>query len=219
MKNALVVLGVILLCIILVLINSKTEQYDDFTNEIVQITAKSRSGVDDPIIRGIVPPNDMHNNYSVKSLKVIDTVVSDNASNPSNIFNETKIVRPLEVQNGLDTRSNNNKVEYNKVNNAVNNFKLPALPNDLITSRKYNDLSKWEVENRSINDIYNMMVDKVVEHVDKSELDRIQGSYMDNYNSVSNLYNPEYTSYQAVDFNKDIEYKYKPYDGNLLRAL
>lgn len=217
MKNTLVVLGIILLlCSLLVLINYKTEQSDNFTNDLIEPVlniVQSRSGIDDPILRGIVAPT------LIDSLKVTPKDVSDNTAKPSDIFNETKIIRPIEVQNGLDSRSINNKIEYNKVNSAINSFKLPVLPNDLITSKKYTELDRFELENRSIKDIHSMMLDNVIDHVDKVELDRIQGAYMDNYSTVNNLYSTEYTSYQAVDFNKDIEYKYKPYDGNSFRSL
>ena len=107
------------------------------------------------------------------------------------------------------TAINNDNEEYKEVAVAYNNFLLPIDSNDELSYKKYNDFSKEELDESTLQDLYTKMTSSVNKKISSDELERISGKPIID-NSLSGLYKPVYVSYDNdFNMNKVDNYNYK----------
>ena len=103
-------------------------------------------------------------------------------------------------------------------------FKYPTNSNDYLKSVDIKNISKEELDNSTLFDIYDKMSVKVVNNITKEQIDIITGKPIDYNEANLNLYKPVLTlmdqNLEINSLDNEINYKYQPYvkpiNGSLL---
>jgi hypothetical protein len=165
----------------------------------------------------IINNKDDNNNYpSIKYDLDIDPPQIDlTQPKKGEAYNDDNFIRDKGVVNAMNTKKETNKIDYNKVVDRFLDFEQPKNSSDLLTTRNFKNISKDELDNSTLADIYNSMIAKVVNNISAEQIDNITGKTLDNSNITTDLYNPVLTLIdENLNYNniKDIEYKYNAYD-------
>jgi hypothetical protein len=168
----------------------------------------------------IINNEDKDNNYpSIKYDLAIDPPQIDSKPpKKDEAYNDNNFIRDNGVISAMKQEDETNDINYNKVVETYLNFEQPKNSSDLLTTRNFKNISKDELDNNTLADIYNSMTAKVINNISSEQLNNITGKTLDNSNINTDLYNPvlslidENLNYNNI---KDIEYKYNAYDNNI----
>ncbi len=173
----------------------------------------------------IISSEDMNNNYPMAKyeLKIEPPKPYDGPVGKDQPFKDVKFVRDQGVNDAIREKIEIDDKDYASVVNGNLQFKYPKNSNDFLISLNIKDISKEELDNSYISDIYDKMSVKVVNNITKEQIELISGKPIDYNTDNLNLYNPILTLIDQnleINNNNDINYKYQPYvkplNGSLL---
>jgi hypothetical protein len=173
----------------------------------------------------IINNEDKNNNYpSIKyDLDIDPPQIDSKPPKKDEAYKNNNFIRDKGVISAMKQEDEINDINYNKVVDTYLNFEQPKNSSDLLTTRNFKNISKDELDNNTLADIYNSMTAKVVNNITAEQINNITGKTLDNSNINTDLYNPvlslidENLNYNNIN---NIEYKYNAYDNNIkLHAL
>ncbi len=172
----------------------------------------------------IINNQDKNNKYPSEKyeLKIDPPQVNLSPPKPGQAFHDANFIRDNGVNDAMKKDSKNDKEDYKQVVNSYLEFKKPENSQNLLSSIDIKDISKEELDNSYISDIYKKMSVKIINNISKEQINNITGKPISD-NKLTNLYKPvlslidENLTYNNLE---DIEYKYKAYNelpmGSLL---
>lgn len=174
----------------------------------------------------IIINNDKNNSSPISEyeLNIIPPKPYDGPVEKDQPFKDVTFIRDKGVSNAMKQKIENDDTEYKAYIEGNLKYYYPANSNDYLSSVNIKDISKEELDNSYISDIYNKMSVKVVNNITKEQIDNITGKPIYNNEENLNLYKPVVSlideNLEINSFDDIIDYKYKPYlkpiDGSLL---
>ncbi len=173
----------------------------------------------------IITKEDKNNTFPISdyALNIIPPKPYNGPVEKDQPFKDVKFVRDEGVSNAMKENIQKDDKDYKGVIDANLQFSYPKNSNDFLTSLNFKDISKEELDNSYISDIYDKMSVKVVNNITKEQIELISGKPIDYNTDNLNLYNPILTLIDQnleINNNNDINYKYQPYvkplNGSLL---
>jgi hypothetical protein len=228
--DILVPIFVILGCIILIVI--KTNNQENFKSEkrespmflpIPEPTFISNSENKKDLI---IVNEDNNNNFPMNKyeLKIDPPKPYDGPIKPDQPFKDVNFIRDNGVTNAMNKNIETDNKDYTSVINSNLQFKYPTNSNNYLKSVDIKNISKEELDNSTLFDIYDKMSVKVVNNISKEQIDSITGKPIDYNEANLDLYKPILTlidqNLEINSLDNEINYKYKPYvkpiNGSLL---
>ena len=163
----------------------------------------------------IISKEDKNNNFPINEELIDDTPIYIKPVQIDAPFADTDFKRDPEINYEMKKEIEIDDLEYKLVVDGVNGFNYPENSKDLLTSIDIKSLSKEQLDNYCIADLYNDMTSKVVNNITPEQIKNITGIPVDESCGVSNLYNPVYV---AIDENlnyqnrEEVEYKFNGFD-------
>ncbi len=217
--NKLLPIVLVIGCIILLVItNFKEESFKGEYREsdIILPTQVPTYQYDlDPKKDLIISPEDKNNNFPLNEEIINDIPIYNKPVQKDAPFADTNFIRDEGVDFEMGKKIEIDDLEYKLVVDSVNNFNYPENSKDSLTSLDIRQLSKEQLDNYLIADLYDDMTAKVVNKITPEQIKSITGTEVDESCTVSNLYNPVYVS---IDENlnyqnrEEVDYKFNGFD-------
>ncbi len=165
---------------------------------------------------GIIMKGGLKDNYqSSNDLQIEIPLVPNKKIDPEAAFQTNQYIRDTGVNTAIKKLETKDEIEYHEVAQAYTDFVLPKDSNNELLHKKITDFTKEELDNSTLQDIYDKMTTSNSKKLSQEEIDRISGKPIIN-TKLSGLYKPVYISYDS-DFNKgdniDVDYKYEGYSN------
>ena len=218
-SDVLIPIVIIIGCIILIVIYkpTPTEQFkseyresDIFFKNPVPTFISNLENKKDLIISN----EDKNNSFPLKPIEIEAPVIKlyiPKLDEPYKDVNFDKI-RDDGVDNSMKKLINNNDNEYKKVIDAALVFSYPKNSGDFLTNINVKDISKEELDNSTLADIFNKTTAKVKKHVSDTQMKSVLGKPIEEKRMVDNLYKPEVILFDknldTSNITDNITYKY-----------
>jgi hypothetical protein len=163
----------------------------------------------------IISKEDKNNNFPINEEIIDDTPIYHKPVQKDAPFADTNFKRDEGVENEMKKKIKIDDLEYKLVIDSVNGFNYPENSKDLLTSLDIKNLTKEQLDDYCLADLYDDMTAKVVNKITPEQIKSITGTPIDDYCTTSNLYNPVYVS---IDENlnyqnrEEVEYKFNGFD-------
>ncbi len=218
-SDVLIPIVIIIGCIILIVIYSISEE--DFKEpDIILPTAFPQVISDYENKKDLIINNDGNNNFPLEEITIEPPRPSNVPIENDAAFKDVDFdkIRDKGVDNAMKNKSLNNDEEYKTVIDAALGFQYPKNSGDFLTNINVKNISKDELNNSTLADIFNRSTAKVIDHVSQEEFKRIQGTPIQDIKLETNLYKPEVVLMDknldtSNEINSDITYKYSGFDG------
>jgi len=201
--NTCIVFGVVILlvCLLILTLNNNKETFKSEYREsdiILPAPVPQFQYELQPVNELIIKESDKNNNYPLeKSDMKIEPpsklkVITDREA----AFADAKFIRDKGVDMAMNNYKNKDNQDYIGVINSVNNFNLPKNSQELLKKTNVKNITQSEYDNKSIHDIYNNSVSKVINNIREEQIDDITGKkyMMDEESNTVNVYKPIYVS-------------------------
>jgi hypothetical protein len=164
----------------------------------------------------IIGKEDKNNNFPINEKIIIDKPINNKSAQKDAPFADSNFIRDKGVENEMKKKIKSDDIEYGCVIDSVLKFNYPENSKDLLTSLNIKNLSKKQLDEYCLADLYDDMTAKVVNKITSEQIKSITGTEVDDSSCVSNLYKPIYVS---IDKNlnyknreEDIEYKFNGFN-------
>ncbi len=165
----------------------------------------------------IIINEDNNNSFPMDNyeLKIEPPMPYDGPIEKDQPFKDVTFTRDKGVTNAMEEKIEIDDKDYASVVNGNLQFKYPENSNNYLKSLNIKDISKEELDNSYISDIYEKMSVKVVNNITKDQINSITGKPNYNNNVNLNLYKPLVTlidkNLEINNYEDIINYKYEPY--------
>ena len=220
-SDVLIPIVVIIGCIILIVIYKPKEQFkaeyresDIFLPIPVPTFISNLENKKDLIINS----EDNNNNFPLKPIEIDAPTIKYETPKPGEPYKDVDFdkIRDNGVDDAMKKLTNKNDDEYKKIIDAALVFNYPKNSGDFLTDINVKNISKDELNNSTLADIFNKTTAKVIKHVSEEQINSILGKPIEEKRMVDNLYKPElYLIDKNLDMsniNDNITYKYTAFD-------
>jgi hypothetical protein len=220
-SDVLIPIVVIIGCIILIVIYKPKEQFkaeyresDIFLPIPVPTFISNLENKKDLIIN----KEDNNNNFPLKPIEIDAPTIKYETPKPGEPYKDVDFdkIRDNGVDDAMKKLTNKNDDEYKKIIDAALVFNYPKNSGDFLTDINVKNISKDELNNSTLADIFNKTTAKVIKHVSEEQINSILGKPIEEKRMVDNLYKPElYLIDKNLDMsniNDNITYKYTAFD-------
>lgn len=146
----------------------------------------------------IIKESDKNNKYPLDKIdmNIVPPTKSKTITDREAAFNDANFVRDKGVEAAMSNYKKKDTTEYLDVINSVTNFNLPKNSQELLKKTNVKNISQNEYDTKSIHDIYNNSVSKVINNISDAQIDNITGKkyMMDDISNTVNVYKPIYVS-------------------------
>ncbi len=215
--DILIPIVVIIGCIILIVIKSisnenfKSERRDSdiiLTAPIFKTDLENKKDL-------IINKDDSYNNFPLENISIIPPSIKDGPIEKDAPFKDVNFIRDKGVENAMKKKTAKNDVDYENVVNVYLNFQNPKNSGDYLTDIDIKSISKDELSNSTLADIFNKTTAKVINHVSEEQIKNITGKPIEQ-TITSNLYKPELSlidkNLEINNLSEDLSYKYSAYN-------
>jgi hypothetical protein len=194
--DILIPLVVIIGCIIFIVIYKPAEQFksefresDIFLKNPVPTFISNLENKKDLIISN----EDKNNNFPLKPIEIEAPTIKYYTPKPEEPYKDVNFdkIRDKNVDIKMKQDAIKNDNEYKDIINAALGFNYPKNSGDFLTEINVKDISKDELDNSTLADIFKKTTAKVIKHVSDEQIKNILGKPIEEKRMVNNLYKPE----------------------------
>jgi hypothetical protein len=225
-SDVLIPIVVIIGCIILIVIYSMSDE--DFKEPDIILPANEPKFISDYDNKKdlIISNEDNNNNFPIENIVIEPPQIPTESIAPDAAFKDVDFekIRDDGVDDAMKISTNKNEDEYKKVIDAALVFEYPKNSGDFLTNINVKDISKEELENSTLADIFNKTTAKVIKHISDDQIKNILGKPIEEKRIVDNLYKPEVVLFDknlelTNNISNNITYKYAGFDEIPLGSL
>jgi hypothetical protein len=217
-SDVLVPIIVIIGCIILIVIYSISDE--DFKEPDIILPNNVPKFISDYDNKKdlIISKEDSYNNFPLEDVLIEPPKPSPDTINPDAAFKDVDFekIRDEGVDYAMKISTNKNDDEYKKVIDAALVFEYPKNSGDFLTNINVKDISKDELNNSTLADIFKKTTAKVIKHVSDEQMKSVLGKPIEEKRMVDNLYKPEVVLFdknlETSNITDNINYKYLGFD-------
>ena len=224
----LIPIVIIIGCIILIIIKNPTEHFkSEYRESDIILPNPIPTFISDIIDKKeiIINNKDNNNSYPLNEyeLKIDPPQIDLTPPKKDEAYHDDNFIRDNGVNNAMKKKEQTNNIDYTRVIDSVFSFNKPQNSHDLLTNINIKNISKDELQNSNLADIYNKMTAKVINDISPEQIDNITGKPIID-EQINGYYKPVLSlidqNLKYFDIN-DIDYKYKAFEeipmGSLIK--